>query len=73
MRPNQTARWFTFNWPAHWHVFWHAMSLTSGTKIRWNVRTERANDNYITYWISITNLSNRSARVEGRYAVLGSN
>ncbi|WP_238857731.1 S8 family peptidase [Poritiphilus flavus] len=73
LRPNQTARWFTFNWPAHWHVFWHAMSLTSGTKIRWNVRTERANDNYITYWISITNLSNRSARVEGRYAVLGSN
>lgn len=73
LNSHQTTCWFTFNWPAHWHVFWHAMSLTPGAKIKWNIRTERADDNHITYWICITNLTDRSAQVEGRYAVLGSN
>jgi len=72
LRANQTTCWFTFKWPAHWHVLWHAMSLTPGTKIKWNIRTERANEKHITYWICITNVSNKTTKVEGRYAVLGS-
>ncbi len=73
LRAGQTVCWFTFNWPAQWHVFWHAMSLTDSTKIKWNIRTERSDDSHVTYWVCITNVSDRTAQVEGRYAVLGSN
>ena len=24
----QTRRWFTFGWPAEWHVVWHMMPIT---------------------------------------------
>jgi hypothetical protein len=26
--PSQTMRWFTFNWPATWHVLWTVMPTT---------------------------------------------
>lgn len=71
---NQTIRWFTYGWPAHWHVLWSAVSTTprSGApQIKWAVQVERASDAHITYWISITNLTNQPVQVEGRYAVLG--
>jgi hypothetical protein len=70
----QTRRWFTFNWPAHWHVLWTVIptSITpGGPQIRWNVLVERASDRFITYWIDITNISPASADIEARYAVLG--
>ena len=71
---HQTKRWFTFNWPAHWHVVWTVVPTTprpGGPEIRWKVQVERASDAFITYWIEITNLTNTSFNVEGRFAVLG--
>jgi hypothetical protein len=72
--PNQTICWFTFNWPAHWHVVWTVVPVTprpGAPQIRWRTRVERASDSHITYWICITNLTGESVTVEGRFAVLG--
>ncbi|EWY35743.1 serine protease [Skermanella stibiiresistens SB22] len=71
---NTTQRWFTYNWPAHWHVVWTIVPVSprpGGAQIRWQVEVERASDRYVTYWISITNLTNEPVNVEARYAVLG--
>lgn len=68
----QTVCWYSWGWPAAWHVIWHAIPVTPGTRIKWQIQTERAANNYITYWICITNLSTVQAQVEGRFAVLGS-
>jgi hypothetical protein len=71
---NQTRCWFTFNWPAHWHVVWTVVPTTprvGAPQIRWRVRVERASDSRITYWICITNLTGQPVNIEGRYGVLG--
>jgi hypothetical protein len=71
---NSTQRWFTFNWPAHWHVVWTVVPTSprpGGPQISWIVQVERASDQYITYWISITNLTPEQVNIEARYAVLG--
>ena len=42
---NQTQRWFTFNWPAVWHVIWTVMPVTpkpGAPELSWTVRVERA-------------------------------
>jgi hypothetical protein len=70
----QTRCWFTFNWPAHWHVVWTVVPTTprvGAPQIRWRVRVERASDSHVTYWICITNLTGHPVNVEGRYGVLG--
>jgi subtilase family protein len=69
-----TQRWFTYNWPAHWHVIWTVVPTSprsGGPQINWSVQVERANDTYITYWISITNLTPEAVNIEARYAVVG--
>ena len=69
-----TACWFTFNWPAHWHVLWTVMPTTpvpGAPQIRWKTKVERASDGFATYWICITNLTNAPVGIEGRYAVVG--
>lgn len=71
---NTTQTWFTFNWPAHWHVHWSVMPTSprpGGPQISWHTRTERANDRNVTYWISVTNHTPEPVNFEGRYAVLG--
>jgi Subtilase family len=71
---NTTHRWFTFNWPAHWHVLWTVVPTSprpGGPQISWSVQVERASDQYITYWISITNHTPEQVNIEARYAVLG--
>ena len=71
---NQTQRWFTYNWPAHWHVVWTVVPTSpqpGGSQIEWKVQVERASDEYITYWISLTNLTSVSVNIEARFAVLG--
>lgn len=71
---NATQRWFTFNWPAHWHVVWTVVPTSprlGGPQISWSVQVERATDQYITYWISITNHTPEQVNIEARYAVLG--
>jgi hypothetical protein len=69
-----TQRWFTFRWPAHWHVLWTVMPTSphSGApQIRYRTRVERATDYYATYWIEVVNLTDRAVDIEGRFAVLG--
>lgn len=69
-----SRRWFTYNWPAHWHVVWTVIPTTphpGAPQIKWQVQVERASDAYITYWITITNVSGAPCDIEARYAVLG--
>ncbi len=71
---NQTYRWFTYRWPAHWHVVWTVVPTSprpGAPQITWKVQVERASDEYITYWISITNLTPVPVSIEARYGVLG--
>jgi hypothetical protein len=71
---NATQRWFTFNWPAHWHMVWTVVPTSprrGGPQISYSVQVERANDQFITYWISVTNHTPEPVNIEGRYAVLG--
>jgi hypothetical protein len=70
---NQTQRWFTFNWPATWHVVWTVMPITpygNGAEITWSVAVQRADAEYVTYWITVQNLTNAPVTFEGRYAIL---
>jgi hypothetical protein len=67
-----TRRWFTWNWPACWHVAWTVVPTTGGTPgpdLRWRVQVERASRELITYWISVTNLETVAVTFEGRYEV----
>ena len=68
-----TQRWFTFGWPATWHVVWYMQPTTTrpgSPSIDWDVAVERADANNVTYWITVTNLAPQSITFEGRYAVL---
>lgn len=71
---NQTLCWFTFNWPAHWHVVWTVVPtspFSNNPQVTWKVRVTRSSDQFITYWICVTNLTNQAVNIEGRFAVLG--
>ncbi len=73
LAPNQTQRWFTFNWPQFWHVIWYPIPITpkpGAAELQWNVQVERADANNITYWLTVTNLTAAPINFEGRYAVL---
>lgn len=70
---NQTQRWYTFNWPQQWHVAWNIAptSPRSGSpQVDWQVEVERASTNFITYWITVKNLTSLPINIEARYAVL---
>lgn len=70
---NSTRRWFTFNWPQNWHVAWNVVPTsvrTGAPQLDWDVEVERANANYITYWVSVRNVSPEPVNIEARYAVL---
>ena len=68
-----THSWFTFGWPANWHVLWTVMPLTTcagAPQLKWRIRVERANATQATYWIVVTNTSSATVRFEGRYDIL---
>ena len=70
-----TRRWFTHSWPADCHVEWTVVPTTvrvGAPQISWDVHAERASTGYITFWISIKNLTSVPVDIEARYAVLGS-
>jgi ligand-binding sensor domain-containing protein len=70
---NQTGRWFTFNWPATWHILWTVMPTNprpGSPQVSWKVEVERANAEYVTYWIVVTNLTPEPVSFEGRYCIL---
>jgi len=71
---NATNCWFTFNWPAHWHMVWTVVPTSprpGGPQISFEVKHERASDGFVTYWICVKNLTPVAVNIEGRYAVLG--
>ena len=71
--PNQTRRWFTFQWPAEWHVIWHMMPVTpviGAPEVEWEVEVERASAAHVTYWLTVRNLTGTPINFEGRFAVL---
>lgn len=73
LAPNQTQKWFTFNWPATWHMLWTVMptSIAPGApQITWDVHVERANAEYVTYWITVSNKTAATVTFEGRFAIL---
>lgn len=70
---NQSKRWFTFNWPQAWHVVWYVVptSPRSGApQIQWDVQVERASADFITYWVTVRNITSVPVDIEARYAVL---
>ena len=70
---NSAKRWFTFAWPANWHVFWTVLSTTpvvGAPQVEWDVAVERASATDLTYWITIRNLSSGSINIEARYAIM---
>jgi hypothetical protein len=70
---NQTQRWFTFNWPASWHIVWTVMPTNprpGGPQITWKVQVERASAEFVTYWITVQNLTSTPVTFEGRYCIL---
>ncbi len=73
LQAGQTARWFTFNWPAVWHVIWTVMPVTpkpGAPELGWTTRVERADAVHATYWIEVSNLTNVPVSFEGRYEIL---
>jgi hypothetical protein len=73
LNANETKRWFTFNWPASWHVVWYMMPTTvrnGAPEVEWSVGVERADPSRCTYWITVKNLTSVPVTFEGRYAVL---
>jgi hypothetical protein len=71
--PNASGRWFTFGWPAAWHMIWTVMPITAcagSAQLTWTVQVERANATQATYWITVRNLTANSVRFEGRYDIL---
>lgn len=70
---NAERQWFTFNWPASWHVTWTVMPTTvhlGGPELSWNVCVERVSPEYVTYWITVKNLTSAPVTFEGRYVIL---
>ena len=72
LQANQTASWYTFNWPQQWQVIWTVVPTSpraGAPQIEWTVEVERASATNITYWITITNLTKVPVNIEARYAV----
>ena len=70
---NETRRWFTFGWPATWHMLWTVMPTTprpGAPQIGWTVEVERADPERVTYWVTVRNLTPQPLQFEGRYAIL---
>jgi len=70
---SQTVRWSTDQWPQSWHVTWSIVPTSAGSggpQVEWTVEIERASSEHVTYWISVTNLTQSSVDYDARYAVL---
>jgi len=69
---NQTQRWFTFNWPATWHMVWTVMPTSAAAvpQLQWSVAVQRASAEFATYWITVTNLTASTVTFDGRFAIL---
>ena len=69
--PGATERWFTWGWPASWHVFWYLTSTSAGEpELDWDVEVVPADSSKCTYWITVRNPTSSVVTYEGRFAVL---
>jgi len=70
--PYATEAWFTYNWPEYYFVAAEVVPTTPGAGPHPSrVKIERPNGAYITYWISISNLTNQPVSFEAHYDILG--
>ena len=69
---NQAQRWFTFNWPATWHVVWTVMPTTFNTvaQVQLSVQVQRSSAEFVTYWLTVQNLTAVPVSFEGRFCIL---
>lgn len=68
-----SRRWFTFNWPEWEWTEWRMLPTQprpGGPQMSWKVAIERASGNYLTYWITVTNVTDADVTFEARYCVL---
>src|SRR5437773_11241503 len=70
---HQTRRWFTFRWPAHWHVVWTVVPTPTKVAAQktWSsggVGGEEAY--YMKYWTITNMISEEEGSIE-RHDVLG--
>ena len=73
LAPNASGRWFTFNWPATWHMLWTAVPTSpapGAPQISFKTQVERADAEHVTYWITVRNLTAAQVTFEGRYCIL---
>ena len=72
LQANQTQRWFTFNWPATWHIVWTVMPTTVGTAAQITLTTsvQRSSAEFATYWLTVQNLTGSPVNFEGRFCIL---
>ncbi|MFI1167834.1 hypothetical protein ACH4UM_30620 [Streptomyces sp. NPDC020801] len=73
LNPNQTGRWFTYNWDAAQHVLWEVVPDSAhpgAPQVDWDVAIERGDPSHVTYWITITNLTSTAVQFEARYAIV---
>jgi hypothetical protein len=71
LQPNQTQRWYTFNWSATEHVLWEVVPTSAkpgAAQVDWDVAIERADAVHVTYWITVVNLTPAPVQIEARYA-----
>ena len=70
--PYATEAWFTYNWPEYYFVAAEVVPTTPGAGPHPSrVKIERPNGAYITYLISISNLTNQPVSFEAHYDILG--
>lgn len=72
--PHGRARWFTFNWPEWERTEWWMLPTNprnGAPQVSWDVAIERATGNFITYWLTVTNMTPAPLSFEGRFTVLG--
>lgn len=70
---NSSHQWFTWGWPAAWHVVWYMMPTSpqpGAPELGWEVAVERASGTQCTYWITVKNPTPDAVTFEGRFAVL---
>ena len=61
--------WFTFGWPAGYHLDWEAVPITLGgsERLLLTKRLERAPDGTITYWLTVRNDGGTATTYRLRY------
>jgi hypothetical protein len=72
--PNSSATWYTFDWPVLWYVLWNVVPTNvygPGPQVQWNVQVQKTSGDYLTYWITITNLTPVNVDVEARFTIVG--